>query len=282
MAKKGGLQRGMDYLFQTVPTEQEKPAAEQPPRSLRISEIEPNRGQPRRNFDAEELAVLADSIRSYGVLQPVLVRPMPNGEGYQLVAGERRWRAARLAGLTEIPAVVQELDDLAVAEISLVENLQRSDLNPIEEAMGYQTLMEQYEYTQEEVAQRVGKSRPAVANALRLLQLSPEVKEMVENGTISAGHARALLAFSPPEQKQIANRIVAEDLSVRQVEALAHPKGKAKAPAAKPHFYEELEVALKQTLGRRVTVSQTGKKKGKIVIEFKDEEDLRELSRLLS
>ena len=282
MPKRGGLNRGMDYLFERKPAAQPEGAPSSAPQKLRISLIEPNREQPRRNFEESELAELADSIRRYGVIQPVLVRPMPNGpDGYQLVAGERRWRAARLAGVSEIPAQIKDLDDREVAEIGLVENLQRSDLNPIEEAEGYQTLMKKYGYTQEETAERVGRSRPAVANALRLLQLSPELLELVENKSLSAGHARALLSLPGSERMKAAKRVIAEGLSVRQAEALSKPK-RVSPPQKPPHFCRELEVALKESLGRQVTVTANGKGKGRLVISFQDENDLRELAKQLS
>ena len=192
-AKKGGLGKGLDALFADNAIEEDTPAVK-----LKISEIEPNREQPRKEFDDAALAELADSIAQHGVLQPLLVRPLIGG-GYQLVAGERRWRASRMAGLTEVPVVVRQMSDQEMMELALIENLQREDLSPMEEAEGYRTLMEGYSLTQEEVAQIVGKSRPAVANSLRLLALPNEIGEMVRSGELSAGHARALLAF-PQEQ----------------------------------------------------------------------------------
>ena len=191
--KKGGLGKGLDALFV------ENDTGDTSSVTLRISEIEPNREQPRKNFDEEALTELADSIRQHGVIQPLLVRPMENGT-YQLVAGERRWRASRMAGLTEVPVVIKDLSEIEAMELALIENLQRQDLNPIEEAVGFQQLMERYSMTQEQVASRVGKSRPAVANALRLLNLPEQVVAMVQSGEVSPGHARALLKLEDEEQ----------------------------------------------------------------------------------
>ena len=212
--RKGGLGKGLEALFVENETDEITPS------TLKIGEIEPNRGQPRHDFDETALAELADSIREHGVLQPLLVRPMPNGK-YQIVAGERRWRASRMAGLTELPVIIRDLDEAAAMEVALIENLQRSDLNPMEEAMGYQELMQQHGYTQEQVAKRVGKSRPAVANALRLLALPEETARLVRDGKLSSGHARALLGL--PEAGMIpalAERICQEGLSVRETERL--------------------------------------------------------------
>ena len=212
--RKGGLGKGLEALFVENETDEITPSA------LKIGEIEPNRGQPRHDFDETALAELADSIREHGVLQPLLVRPMPNGK-YQIVAGERRWRASRMAGLTELPVIIRDLDEAAAMEVALIENLQRSDLNPMEEAMGYQELTQQHGYTQEQVAKRVGKSRPAVANALRLLALPEGTARLVRDGKLSSGHARALLGL--PEADMIpalAEGICQEGLSVRETERL--------------------------------------------------------------
>ena len=214
--KRGGLGRGLEALFAENAVEEGTHAV-----SLPIAEIEPNRGQPRKQFDDAALADLAASIAQHGVIQPLLVRPLPGG-GYQLVAGERRWRAARMAGLSEVPAVVREMTEREAAELALIENLQRQDLNPMEEAMGYRTLMETYGLTQEETARAVNKSRPAVANALRLLPLPEEVAEMVAAGRLSAGHARAVLAFEDEEgQCRAARAAVEGDLPVRALEKMA-------------------------------------------------------------
>ena len=198
--RKGGLGKGLEALFVENETDEITPS------TLKIGEIEPNRGQPRHDFDETALAELADSIREHGVLQPLLVRPMPNGK-YQIVAGERRWRASRMAGLTELPVIIRDLDEAAAMEVALIENLQRSDLNPMEEAMGYQELMQQHGYTQEQVAKRVGKSRPAVANALRLLALPEETARLVRDGKLSSGHARALLGL-PEAALPLADAVV--------------------------------------------------------------------------
>ena len=195
MARKSGLGKGLDALFVDNSTDHANGVV-----TLRISEIEPNKNQPRKDFDENALAQLADSIAEHGVLQPLLVRPMTNG-GYQLVAGERRWRASKMAGLSEVPVVVQEMTDTEAMEIGLIENLQREDLNPIEEALGYRELIDSHQMTQDMVAQRVGKSRPVVANALRLLNLPDGVVKMVRNGALSAGHARALLSIEDPEEQ---------------------------------------------------------------------------------
>ena len=215
---KGGLGKGLEALFVDNNT------SDIPTTSLKLTEIEPNKEQPRKDFDDAALAELADSIREHGVLQPLLVRPMVNGR-YQIVAGERRWRASRMVGLAEVPVVIREMTDTEAMELALIENLQRKDLNIIEEALGYKTLMETYGFTQEKVAQRVGKSRPVIANALRLLSLPPKVEKMVRDGQISAGHARALLSLDDPKViEETAGRILSQGLSVREVERLSAPK----------------------------------------------------------
>ena len=214
-AKKGGLGKGLEVLFAENSIEEEGKTV-----SLPISEIEPNRAQPRKQFDDEALAELSASISQHGVLQPLLVRPVAGGS-YQLVAGERRWRASRMAGLTEVPVVIREMSDKEAAELALIENLQREDLNPMEEAMGYRTLMETYGLTQEETAKSVNKSRPAVANALRLLHLPDTIAQMVAGGELSAGHARALLAFATEEEQlDAAAAAVDKSLSVRDLERI--------------------------------------------------------------
>lgn len=282
MAKKiGGLGKGLNAIFMENESEDSNNTV-----TLKISEIEPNRAQPRRDFDEKALAELADSISQHGVLQPLLVRPLLDG-GYQIVAGERRWRASRMAGLTEVPVVIRELSDGETMELALIENLQREDLTPVEEAMGYQQLMDKYSLTQDEVARAVGKSRPAVANALRLLNLPKEVLKLVGNGRISAGHARTLLSFKDPEELDKAARLVStQDISVRELERLAKKANKAaqeKAPAAKEKklsYYEEVELALKEHLGRRVKVSGTNEK-GTLEIDFYGRDDLHDLALLL-
>lgn len=279
-AKRGGLGRGLDALFV------DNDGGDAGSRTLRLSEIEPNAEQPRKHFDEAALAELAGSIRDHGVLQPILVRPLPSGR-YQLIAGERRWRAARMAGLTEVPVVVREMTDLEAMEFALIENLQREDLNPIEEALGYRQLMEEHGFTQEQVASRVGKSRPVVANALRLLNLPPEITELVTRGEVSAGHARALLAIEDrAEALALAQQVKAGALSVRELEKLAK-KRKAEEKAAAPKsdwgdaFFKELELALNQTLSRKVKIHRAGEGKGRLELDFYSREDLTELARRL-
>ena len=277
MANKiGGLGKGLEALFAENAVEESGKTV-----SLRISEIEPNRDQPRKVFDDAALSDLSASIAQHGVLQPLLVRPLPNGR-YQLVAGERRWRASRMAGLTEVPVVVREMSEREAAELALIENLQREDLNPIEEARGYRTLMDCYGMTQEDAAKAVNKSRPAVANALRLLNLPSELADMVQNGTLSAGHARALLSFeSKEDQLAAANEVVKKGLSVRAVEQMAKssrltPSGEHKS-AARDVFYSEAELLLSEKLGRRVRILTKGES-GTLQLEFYGKDDLAVLA----
>ena len=278
MAKKlGGLGRGLDSLFADNSVDELNPSVNK----LRIMEIEPNRDQPRKDFDEKSLSELAESIEQHGVLQPLVVRPLTSG-GYQLVAGERRWRAARIAGLTEVPVVIKELTDEEVIEIAMIENLQREDLNPLEEALGYRYMMDELNITQEQAAEKVGKSRPAVANAIRLLRLPDEVQEMVKNNLISPGHARALLGFESQELIiQTAKRIVKEDLSVREVETLV--KNSQKTPKVpkqqkRDKFFSEVELALVENLGRKVKIKESKKDAGVLEIEFFDKDDLESLA----
>lgn len=253
--------------------------------TLSLNEIVPNKEQPRKTFDEGALQELADSITQHGVLQPLLVRPLPAG-GYQLVAGERRWRASRLAGLKEVPVVVKELSDVETMEIAIIENLQREDLNPIEEAQGLQALIDRCGFTQEDVAVSVGKSRPAIANALRLLKLPEEVLEMTKNGEISAGHARALLAFDNDAMiLEAAQTIIRNKLTVRDVERLAKMAEKTNVTPGKrskrrDSFYDEVELSLTETLGRRVKV-YNGRGKGTLEIEFYSADDLKEIANKL-
>lgn len=252
---------------------------------LPISQVESCAGQPRKHFDDAALADLADSIREHGIIQPLTVRKLASGY-YQIIAGERRWRAARLAGLTQVPAIVIEADDRKAMELALIENLQRADLNPIEEAEGYQQLISQYGMTQEQAAERVGKSRPAVANALRLLSLGPEILKLVEAGTISAGHARALLVLKTDgERMAVAQKVQNLSLSVRQTEALC--KKMAKPPKEAPKeapvavdYVAECEKELKRTLGRGVRIVD-GKRKGHIELEYYGQDDLQRLYEVL-
>ena len=277
MAKEKGLGKGLGALFETYG---EEPAGSSPYQLLPIYKVEPNPEQPRRNFDPVELQSLADSISTHGIVQPLTVREVKNGY-YQIIAGERRWRAARMAGLSEVPAVIIEADDRKVMELALIENLQREDLNPVEEAMGYRSLMEEYGLTQEDAANRVGKSRPAVANALRLLSLPEAVLEMLRNGAITAGHARAVLKLkSEKKQLEAAQKISALDLSVRQAELLCRNMEKPQ-PVEKPatltvNYVAECEKALSKQLGRGVRIIE-GKKKGRFELEFYGSEDLQVL-----
>lgn len=281
-AKKGGLGKGFDSLFLDNSTET---LSEGGSVMLPISDIEPDRGQPRTKFTEEALMELEASIREFGVLQPLLVRPMSDGS-YKIVAGERRWRAARRAELTEVPVIIKSLTDAEAAAIALIENLQREDLNPIEEAAGIRKLIEEYGLSQEEAAEKLSKSRPAIANALRLLSLPKEVAKMVEEGLLSAGHARALLGLDDEQMiSDIAKEIVEKQLSVRQTEqlvkALKKPKKTVAHKKTRDKFYDEVELALSGVLARKVVVSNSGKG-GKLEIEFFDEEDLQKLAKLFS
>ena len=275
MAKKGGLGKGLDAIFHDNARADDGGAVE-----LNINELEPNRGQPRKEFSEEAMRELADSIAQHGVLQPLLVRPLLSG-GYQIVAGERRWRASRMAGLTTVPALIRELTDSEVMELGLIENLQREDLKPLEEAQGYQALMEEFGFTQDEISKSVGKSRPAVTNALRLLNLPEAVRGMLARGDLSAGHARTLLSFKDEAAMlAAAKRVVAEGLSVRELEKMAK-KANAEKPEAirstrRIRYYDEAELALRDTLNRVVHVGGT-KKKGVLSIEFYGEDDLKNL-----
>ena len=271
-----GLGIGLDALFGG--SDFDEPESEL--LTLPISKVEPRLEQPREYFDEDALQDLADSIAQYGLIQPITVRKLNTGY-YQIIAGERRWRASRLAGLTEVPVRVIEADDRRTAELALVENLQREDLNPIEEAKGYRTLIEEYGLTQEEAASRVGKSRPAVANALRLLGLCPEVLELLKSGAISAGHARAVLTLKTEKQQaEAAKKIIALSLSVRQAETLCKNMGKPPAPKKEPvfevNYVAECEKNLSKHLGRGVKIVN-GKRKGRFELEFYGEEDLQKL-----
>ena len=277
-----GLGRGLNALL----GDPELSAPGEGSVTLPISQVEPGLNQPRKRFDPESLSDLADSIRIHGVIQPVTVRRLASGY-YQIIAGERRWRAAKQAGLEEIPAVIIEADDRKVMELGLIENLQREDLNPAEEARGYQTLMEEYGLTQEQVAERMGKSRPAIANTLRLLALPEELLALVEDGTLSAGHARAILgAPTPALQREAAKHVIDRGLSVRQTEALIKAMQKEQERSKKSEqdeislYLGELEKSLSGRLGRKVTISHHGKK-GKVQLEYYSNEDLEALLALL-
>ena len=283
MAKGGlGAGGGLDALFIDNTNDI------QVKKTLRISEIEPNRDQPRKAFSDEAITALADSIREHGMLQPILVRPISTG-GYQIVAGERRWRAARMAGLDEVPVNIRELSDLETMQIAIIENLQRENLNPVEEAAGYNELIEKFGMTQEKVAKMVGRSRSAVANAVRLLSLPERVLKMLENGELSAGHARALLGFED-EEMLIATALRAADggLTVRQVEKAAQKSAEHKEEAAAgashkkiDNYFVEMELSLKERLGRKVKVDY-GKNKGALILEFYDKNDLAALAEKLA
>ena len=280
MAKKKGLGKGLEALLIDNSTEELGSSSAV---KLKLSEIEPNKNQPRKNFDEEALAELSHSIELHGVIQPLLVRPMPDGS-YQLVAGERRWSASRMAGLTEVPVVIKELTDAQVAELALVENLQREDLDPIEEALGYKELSEKYDYTQEEISNLVGASRPAIANALRLLTLPEEIIKLVSSKELSAGHARALLTLEDDKAKiELAKLVVKEDISVRETERLARKQIKTEPTGKKTKkrnpYYDEVELALSDVLQRKVRVTKSTKK-GAIEIEFFDDEDLKKLIKI--
>ena len=276
--KPSGLGKGLGALLgdSFLDTQEEKESL-----FLPISQVESCSGQPRKQFDPESLADLADSIREHGIIQPLTVRKLQSGY-YQIIAGERRWRAARMAGLSEVPVIVIEADDRKAMELALIENLQREDLNPIEEAMGYQTLVSRYGLTQEQTAQQVGKSRSAVANALRLLNLSPSVRSMVEEGKLSGGHARALLPLSPALQESAAATVLKSDLSVRQTELLVKRLGaeRKKKPAPTTgvtvNYAEEAAKELGSRLGRTCRIV-TGRKKGRLELDFYGTDDLNEL-----
>ena len=279
--KKSGLGRGFDAIF--ADNSVEDISTGNSTTKVKLLDIEPNREQPRKQFDEDALAELSDSIAQHGVLQPLLVRPMPDG-GYQLVAGERRWRASRMAGLTEVPVVIRDLTDAQVAELALVENLQRENLNPLEEANGYKELSDKFGYTQEKISEIVGKSRPSIANASRLLNLPEDVQEMVSDGSISMGHARAILSLEDDKMKtDLAKLVIANDLSVRETERIARnmvkeaPK-KSKAKKRNP-YYDEAELALSEVLGRKVKITKSSKK-GALEIEFFDDADLKKLLKI--
>ena len=282
MAANKGLGKGLGALLGESAMQ---PSTQQSPLLLPLQKIEPNRLQPRKSFNEEELSSLADSIRQHGVIQPLTVRLLDTGY-YQIIAGERRWRAARMAGLREVPVVIIEADDKKAMELALIENLQRADLTPIEEARGYQQLIGEYGLTQEQVADRVSKSRPAVANAMRLLSLPDELLSMVESGKLTAGHARALLSIKDERQQlAVAQKVVNLQLSVRQTEAMCKKLLKAEQkPEPKPvevDYLAECEKALTRCLGRGVKIV-SGKRKGKIELEYYGQEDLQRLYEALS
>ena len=281
-AKKGGLGRGFDALF--VDNSAEELSEEKGVVTLRLSDIEPNKNQPRQVFDDDALSELSDSIREHGVLQPLIVRPMLDGS-YQLVAGERRWRASRLAGLSEVPVIVRALTDSEVAIIALIENLQREDLNPIEEAEGISRLIQEHGFTQEQAADKLGKSRSALTNTLRLMKLPEKVRGLVSDEFLSAGHARALLGLEDAALiEETAEEVVARKLSVRETEKLvkqlnSYKEDKPKKVKKRDTYFDEVELSLSNALGRKVVVRDSGKG-GKLEFEFFDKEDLTKLAKL--
>ena len=298
MALKRGLGKGLDSLIPTnvmmesevkhatVSTASSPEEGKDGTLMVKLSKVEPNREQPRKNFDEDSLQELAESLKQFGMLQPILVQN--RGDYYEIIAGERRWRAAKIAGLKEVPVIVRELTDQEIVEISLIENIQREDLNPIEEAQAYKRLLTEFHLKQDEVAERVSKSRTAVTNSMRLLKLCDEVQKMVVDDMISTGHARALLAVeNPEEQYNLAQRIFDEKLSVRDVEKLVknlHKPAKSKKVDDKTMqvIYQDIEEKLKQKLGRKVTVTSKGEGSGKIEIEFYNHEDLDRLLDVLN
>lgn len=283
---KRGLGKGLDALFQTYDSFDEEVDKNDQVTEMKILDIDPNIDQPRRNFNQESIQELSRSILEHGVVQPIIVKPF-NGR-YIIIAGERRWRAARAAGLDKIPVIIRDLDDKEMLEIALIENLQREDLNPMEEAEGIYNLIETYQLNQEQVAKRLGKSRPAISNALRLLNLPREIKRLLEENAISTGHARALLGLNNDKEKiEIAKLIVDKGLSVRETENLikrlkSEKEGNTKSiPKNKPTFILEIENRMEESLGTRVTIQQ-GKKKGIIEIEYYSNDDLERIIDMFS
>lgn len=276
--KKGGLGRGLDSLFNENSTDSNSAV------TVNINDIEPNRNQPRKDFDEQALSELADSIARHGLIQPIVVKPTLDGR-YMIIAGERRWRACRMAELDRVPVIIKETDDRTLMELALIENLQREDLNPVEEALGYRALIEDFSLTQEEVAHRMGKSRSAVTNALRLLGLNKAELEALRRGTITAGHARALLSCDDTELRQKMLLAAAEGASVRELERMASAKKGAKTKKAekiKPNFYSEVELSLKNEMRRKVNIKPTGKGKGTLTIEFFSDKELQEFAEKLA
>lgn len=283
-----GLGKGLDSLIPKAimePPKQEK-EEKKPETLVKITMVEPNGGQPRKNFDEDSLMELAESIRQFGLLQPILVQDKK--DHYEIIAGERRWRAAKIAGLKEIPVIIKELTDQEVVEISLIENIQRENLNPIEEAQAYKRLLTEFNLKQDEVAERVSKSRTAVTNSMRLLKLCDEVQQMVVSEMLTTGHARALLAIEDPEEQyRIAQKVFDEKLSVREVEKLVKNLNKPERKKKKENeslaaVYQSLEERLKETLGRKVSISSRENGNGKIEIEFYGHEDLDRLMEYLT
>lgn len=282
--KKSGLGKGLDALFLDNSTENQQGSVTQ----LSLNEIEPNRDQPRKHFDEQALAELSESIAMHGVIQPLLVRPISDG-GYQLIAGERRWRASRMAGLSQVPVVIREMTDSEAMELALIENLQREDLNPIEEAEGFKLLMDTYSLTQEQAAERVGKSRPAVANALRLLTLPSKVVVLLKEGKLSSGHARALLPLKDEKTMLLLCKEIEEkDLSVRETERIVKnllsdkKDKKEKRPKKRDPYYDECEISIREVLGRKASINLAKGDKGTIEIEFFGKDDLKKILKSLA
>lgn len=278
MVKAGGLGLGLDALFDDNSTDA------QVKRTLRMSEIEPNRSQPRKRFSEEAIATLAESISQHGMIQPILVRPLGDNS-YQIVAGERRWRAARMLAMDEVPVVIQELSDLEAMQISLIENLQRENLNPIEESMGYKELIDVYSMTQDAVAKIVGRSRSAVANSLRLLNLPKEVQEMLKDGDLTVGHAKALVSVEDEDLlMDLAVKAAADKLTVRAIEKIIsridEPESEFESPSNIDSYFKEMEISLNERLGRRVKIDYS-KNKGALILEFYDKEDLAAIAEKL-
>lgn len=276
--KKGGLGRGLEALLNENATDSNGAV------TININDIEPNRNQPRKDFDEQALSELAESIRNHGLIQPIVVKPTTNGR-YMIIAGERRWRACRLAELSEVPVIIKDTDDRTLMEIALIENLQREDLNAVEEALGYKALIDDFELTQDEVAKRMGKSRSAVTNTLRLLSLNDAELDALRRGIISAGHARALLSCDNEDVRQKMLLAAADGASVRELEKMAawlKKTPKAAKPAAKPNFYSEVELSLRNEMRRKVSIKPTGKGKGTITIEFFNDKELKEFAQKLA
>lgn len=275
--KKGGLGRGLDSLFDQNSVDKDSILL------VKLSEIEPNKNQPRKTFDEKAIEELSNSIKEHGLLQPILVRPLVNG-AYQIIAGERRWRACRMAELDMVPVIIKEMDDRKTMEVSIIENLQREDLNPVEEALGFKALIDTYGLTQEQVAERVGKSRSAITNALRLLGLSDKILESLREGEITVGHAKALLSAEESRRNSLLSLAVA-GASVRQLEQMAKSTEKPQkktAPAVKDKYYREVELALKAALHRPVKITKEDNGRGTLSIEFYNNDELKDLAKRIA
>lgn len=273
------LGSGLDALFE------DNSMQSRDVQTLRMSEIEPNRSQPRKSFDEETIRGLAESIRDHGLIQPIIVRPMTNGITYQIVAGERRWRACRVLGMSEVPVIIRDMDDREAAQLAIIENIQRDDLNPIEEAMAYRDLTEKYDMTQENLAKVMGKSRPYIANSMRLLTLPDKVIDMLKDGDITTGHAKALMSIDDEEKiMQAADTVISEKLNVRQTEKLAakmnsgDDRREEKIDRKTKNFFTEMELSLKERVGRKVKITGNADGSGKITLSFNDGDDLSRLA----